>query len=78
MKSIEILNSHRTQYMVNCVINFRIYVGIIIDGSKIVRTVNAGKIYLLLELFSTILPEIYSLIIEVGFGCPVCMLNPSV
>ena len=46
--------------------------------AKLLETFNAGNTYLLLELFKKVLPEMYSLIIEVGFGRPVCMLNPSV
>ena len=33
---------------------------------------------MLLEVFITILPEIFSLIIDWGFGCPVCISKPSV
>ena len=46
--------------------------------AKLLETFNAGNTYLLLEWFNTSLPGIYLLIIEVGFGCPVCLLNPSV
>ena len=75
MKSIEFLNSHRTKYMFNGVINFSIYMASYSIVAKLLETFNAGKMYLLLELFNTTLPQIYSLIIEVGFGCPVCMFN---
>ena len=64
--------------MVNSVIYFCIYMCVIVYRGKLMETFKAGNTYLLLELFNTILPEINSFIIELGFGCTVCMLNPSV
>ena len=46
--------------------------------AKFFETFSAGNIIWLLESCNTNLPEIYSLITDWGFGCPVCMLKPSV
>ena len=64
--------------MVYSVINFCIYMCIVINGSKLFETFNAGNMNLLLEFSRTILPEIYSITIDCGLGCPVCILKPLV
>ena len=47
-------------------------------GLKLFETFNAGNMNLLFELSNTILPEMYSLKIDCGLGCAVCMLKPLV
>ena len=46
--------------------------------AKLFETCNAGNMNLLFELSNTVLPEMYSLIMDWGLGCPVFMLKPLV
>ena len=63
--------------MVNSVINIWIYMGWVSESvvAKLFETFNAGKRNLFLELSRINLPEIYSIIIDCGFGCPVRILQ---
>ena len=50
--------------MVNSVIYFGVYMCVIVNGSKLFETFDAGNINLLFEVSDAILPEIYSSIME--------------